>query len=142
MTWGTQNDQQDANAQIEFALDRGVNFIDTAEMYAVPPTPETYGTTESIIGNWIADNASRRGEFVLATKIAGNGLPWIRQGKDIDAAAVKKSIDDSLKRLQTDYIDLYQLHWPNRTSPHFAKHWPGMLRFSEVDAAATRSGYV
>jgi len=140
MTWGTQNDQQDANAQIEFALDRGVNFIDTAEMYAVPPTPETYGTTESIIGNWIADNASRRGEFVLATKIAGNGLPWIRQGKDIDAAAVKKSIDDSLTRLQTDYIDLYQLHWPNRTSPHFAKHWPGMLRFSEVDAAAHEAG--
>ena len=71
MTWGTQNNQQDANVQIEFALDRGVNFIDTAEMYAVPPTPETYGTTESIIGNWIAENASRRDEFVLATKIAG-----------------------------------------------------------------------
>ena len=140
MTWGTQNNQQEANAQIEFALEHGVNFIDTAEMYAVPPKPETYGTTETIIGRWLIDNASRRDECVLATKIAGNGLPWIREGKDITAEAVKRSIDDSLTRLQTDYIDLYQLHWPNRTSPHFAKHWPGMLTFSEVDAAAHEAG--
>jgi len=140
MTWGTQNNQQEANAQIEFALEHGVNFIDTAEMYAVPPKPETYGTTETIIGRWLVDNASRRDECVLATKIAGNGLPWIREGKDITAEAVKRSIDDSLTRLQTDYIDLYQLHWPNRTSPHFAKHWPGMLTFSEVDAAAHEAG--
>jgi len=140
MTWGTQNNQQEANAQIEFALEHRVNFIDTAEMYAVPPKPETYGTTETIIGRWLVDNASRRDECVLATKIAGNGLPWIREGKDITAEAVKRSIDDSLTRLQTDYIDLYQLHWPNRTSPHFAKHWPGMLTFSEVDAAAHEAG--
>ena len=140
MTWGTQNNQQEANAQIEFALEHGVNFIDTAEMYAVPPKPETYGTTETIIGRWLVDNASRRDECVLATKIAGNGLPWIREGKDITAEAVKRSIDDSLTRLQTDYIDLYQLHWPNRTSPHFAKHWPGMLTFSEVDATAHEAG--
>ena len=140
MTWGTQNNQQEANAQIEFALEHRVNFIDTAEMYAVPPKPETYGTTETIIGRWLVDNASRRDECVLATKIAGNGLPWIREGKDITAEAVKCSIDDSLTRLQTDYIDLYQLHWPNRTSPHFAKHWPGMLTFSEVDAAAHEAG--
>lgn len=133
MTWGTQNGQADANAQIEFALQAGVNFIDTAEMYAVPPTADTYGTTEAIIGNWLAANPSRRDELVLASKIAGNGLPWIRGGADIDGNNIVSSIDDSLRRLQTDYIDLYQLHWPNRTSPHFAKHWPGMLCFSEVD---------
>lgn len=134
MTWGTQNTQADANKQIEFALQAGVNFIDTAEMYAVPPSPETYGATEEIIGNWLAANPKRRSEIVLATKIAGNGLPWIREGKDITAEAILKSVDNSLARLQTDYIDLYQLHWPNRLSPHFSKHWPGMLTFSEVDA--------
>lgn len=136
MTWGTQNSQQEANAQIEYALSQGVNFIDTAEMYGIPPTVKTYGSTETVIGNWIAANPARRQEFVLASKIAGNGLGYIRQGGDITGAAVITSVDASLRRLQTDYIDLYQLHWPNRTSPHFAKHHPGMLRFTEVDAAA------
>ena len=136
MTWGTQNTQEDANAQIEYALDRGVNFIDTAEMYAVPPTAETYGSTETIIGNWIALNSSRREEFVLATKIAGNGLSYIRNGGDITGESVITSIDASLKRLQTDYIDLYQLHWPNRRSPHFCKHAPGVISFSDVDRDA------
>jgi aryl-alcohol dehydrogenase-like predicted oxidoreductase len=140
MTWGTQNDQDDANQQIEFALDAGINFIDTAEMYAVPPTADTYGATESIIGHWLKDNAHRRGEFTLATKIAGNGLPWIRDGADIDGPSITRSIDASLARLQTDYIDLYQLHWPNRLSPHFAKHWPGILSFSEVDAGQQEDG--
>ncbi len=136
MTWGTQNTQEDADRQIEYALERGVNFVDTAEMYAVPPTQETYGSTERIIGNWLGRYPSRRSEFILATKIAGNGLPWIRGGDDITGKAVKAAIDASLQRLQTDYIDLYQLHWPNRNSPHFGKHWPGKLRFSTVDAAA------
>ena len=140
MTWGTQNDQSEAAEQINFALDAGINFIDTAEMYAVPPTARTYGSTETIIGNWLQQNAHRRGEFVLATKIAGNGLPWIRGGADIDGQNVLDSIDASLQRLQTDYIDLYQLHWPNRLSPHFAKHWPGILRFSDVDAARQEDG--
>lgn len=134
MTWGTRNSQQDANAQIEYALSQGINFIDTAEMYAIPPTAKTYGTTETLIGNWIAANSTRRGEFVLASKIAGNGLEYIRKGGDITGEAVIASVDASLRRLQTDYIDLYQLHWPNRTSPHFAKHHPGMLRFTEVEA--------
>ena len=134
MTWGTQNNQAEANEQIEYALDRGVNFIDTAEMYAVPPTAETYGSTETIIGNWIGANQSRRKEFVLATKIAGNGLPYIRGGGDITAEAILQSVDASLLRLQTEYIDLYQLHWPNRTSPHFGKHHPGRITFSDVDA--------
>ncbi|MDH3353836.1 MAG: aldo/keto reductase [Chromatiales bacterium] len=135
MTWGSQNSQQDADAQIEYALSEGINFIDTAEMYAVPPSPETYGKTETMIGNWLSKNSHRRSEFILASKIAGNGLPWIRNGEDITGEAIIKSVDDSLKRLQTDYIDLYQLHWPNRTSPHFSKHHVGMVKFSDVDAA-------
>ena len=134
MTWGVQNTQADANAQIELALSSGINFIDTAEMYAIPPSPETYGKTESIIGNYLSANANKRSEIILASKIAGNGLPWIRDGKDITGEAVIASVDASLKRLQTDYIDLYQLHWPNRLSPHFSKHWPGILRFSDVNA--------
>jgi aryl-alcohol dehydrogenase-like predicted oxidoreductase len=140
MTWGTQNDQRDANAQIELALDAGINFIDTAEMYAVPPTADTYGSTESIIGHWLHANPHRRDEFTLATKIAGNGLAWIRDGADIDGPAISRAVDASLARLQTDYIDLYQLHWPNRLSPHFGKHWPGILSFSEVDAPRQEEG--
>ena len=136
MTWGTQNTQQDANAQIEYALDQGINFIDTAEMYAVPPTAETYGSTETIIGNWIAENSSRRSEFILASKIAGNGLGYIRNGADITGESIITSVNASLERLQTDYIDLYQLHWPNRTSPHFSKHHPGVISFTNVDSSA------
>lgn len=135
MTWGTQNSQADADEQIVYALSRGINFIDTAELYAVPPSPQTYGITEQIIGNWLSRNPQRRKDIILASKIAGNGLPWIRQGGDITAEAIISSVDASLERLQTDYIDLYQLHWPNRTSPHFGKHWPGMLNFSEVNVA-------
>ncbi len=139
MTWGTQNTQEEANEQIEYALDKGINFIDTAEMYAVPPTAETYGKTETIIGNWLADNSERRGEFILATKIAGNGLKYIRAGGDITGESIVTSVNASLKRLQTDYIDLYQLHWPNRTSPHFCKHAPGVISFTNVDGPAHSS---
>lgn len=140
MTWGSQNNQQDADAQIEYALAAGINFIDTAEMYAVPPTAKTYGSTETIIGNWLKANPARRRDLVLATKIAGNGLRWIRGGGDIDGTSIEQAVDASLQRLQTDWIDLYQLHWPNRTSPHFGKHWPGRLRFSEVDTEAQQAG--
>lgn len=80
MTWGTQNNQQDASQQLEFAISKGINFIDTAEMYAVPPSPETYGKTEKIIGHWLANNPRRRSEIVLTSKIAGNGLSWVRDG--------------------------------------------------------------
>ena len=136
MTWGKQNVQADANAQIEYALEQGINFMDTAEMYAVPPGPETYGKTETIIGNWLAANPSRRDEFILASKIAGKGLSYIRDGGDITGAAVTAAIEASLKRLQTDVIDLYQLHWPNRPTPHFGRHAPGTIGFTQVDAAA------
>lgn len=132
MTWGRQNTQNDANEQIGYALSQGVNFIDTAEMYAVPPTEETYGKTEEIIGNWIAANPSRRDDFVLASKIAGPGFPYIRDSGPITGDVIESSIDASLKRLQTDYIDLYQLHWPNRQSPHFANHHPGKISFEPV----------
>lgn len=136
MTWGTQNTQRDASEQIDFALAQGVNFIDTAEMYAVPPSADTYGKTEKMIGNWLAANSSKRGDIILASKIAGNGLPWIREGGDITGESIITSVDASLKRLKTDYIDLYQLHWPNRTSPHFAKHFPGRISFTDVDRQA------
>ena len=134
MTWGQQNSQEDANQQIEYALSQGINFIDTAEMYAVPPSPDTYGKTETIIGNWFAANPERRKDIVLATKIAGPGLPWVRNAGPITGEAVIAAVDASLARLQTDYIDLYQLHWPNRTSPHFGKHFPNQFKFSDFDA--------
>ncbi|MDD9177223.1 MULTISPECIES: aldo/keto reductase [Aliivibrio] len=134
MTWGKQNNQEDANQQIDYALSQGINFIDTAEMYAVPPSPDTYGKTETIIGNWLAANPERRKEIILASKIAGPGLPWVREGSPITGEAVIAAVDASLARLQTDYIDLYQLHWPNRTSPHFGKHFPNQFKFSNFDA--------
>lgn len=132
MTWGVQNNSADAAEQIEYAISRGVNFIDTAEMYAVPPTPDTYGKTETLIGYWLANNAHRRKDLIIATKIAGVGVPWVRGGDPITGQAIVSAVDASLKRLQTDYIDLYQLHWPNRTSPHFGKHCPNQFKFSEV----------
>ncbi|WP_306251243.1 aldo/keto reductase [Parvularcula sp. IMCC14364] len=136
MTWGVQNTQSDADAQIDYALEQGVNFIDTAEMYAVPPSADTYGTTEAIIGNWLSRHPDRRKDIVLATKIAGPGFPWVRDGDALSGAAVIEAVDDSLKRLQTDYIDLYQLHWPGRVTPHFGKHWPNNQSFAQVDIAA------
>jgi aryl-alcohol dehydrogenase-like predicted oxidoreductase len=136
MTWGLQNNQQDANAQINYALAQGINFIDTAEMYAVPPSEKTYGKTESIIGHWLATNPSKREEIILASKITGPGFSYIREGSDISGKTVKEAIDNSLTRLQTDYIDLYQLHWPNRMSPHFGKHWPNSEGFLKEDSAA------
>ena len=142
MTWGTQNDAQDAAEQIEYALDQGINFIDTAEMYAVPPTADTYGTTETCIGSWISKNPSRRQDVIIASKIAGGGLSWIRGGSDISGQSIKLAVDDSLKRLQTDYIDLYQLHWPNRSSPHFCKHWPQFLDYDKVDVEKEREEHL
>ena len=135
MTWGVQNTQADAAQQIDYALDKGINFIDTAEMYAVPPTKETYGLTEQYIGKWLSKNKAKREDIVLASKIAGIGIPWVRSGAGITGNAVKQSVDASLKRLQTDYLDLYQLHWTNRPTGHFARHWPGVVDFDEIDSA-------
>ena len=135
MTWGLQNNQAEANQQIEYALAQNINFIDTAEMYAIPPSPDTYGQTEMIIGNWLKTNQNCRQDIVLASKIAGAGLPWVRNGGPITGEAVIQAVDASLQRLQTDYIDLFQLHWPNRPHPHFAKHWPGKIKFSDTNTA-------
>lgn len=135
MTWGVQNSQSEAFEQINYALSEGVNFIDTAEMYPVPPSADTFSATEQIIGNWIKANPEKRKQVILATKIAGAGLPWIRGGAPITGEAVIQAVDTSLQRLQTDYIDLFQLHWPNRTTPHFSKHWPGSIDFAQLDVA-------
>ena len=109
MTWGFQNTQSEGFEQMDYAIEHDVNFFDTAEMYAIPPSPETFGTTESIIGNWFASR-QKRDKVILATKITGPGLPWIRGGSEINKKTVNQALEDSLKRLQTDYIDLYQLH--------------------------------
>ena len=134
MTWGVQNNQADADAQIEYALTQGVNFIDTAEMYAIPPREETYGKTESIIGNWLSRHPTKREDIVLATKIAGPGFSYIRDGAPITGDNVIKAVDSSLQRLQTDYIDLYQLHWPNRAIAHFGNQWPNGMPFLGQDS--------
>ena len=121
MTWGTQNSQNEAFAQMDFAFDKGVNFFDTAELYSVPPNSESYGKTETMIGNWFKTKKKRE-KIILATKIAGPGCSWIRGGKNsFNEKDIKEAIDGSLKRLQTDYIDLYQLHWPERKSNFFGR---------------------
>ncbi len=122
MTWGGQNTRDEAFEQMDYALERGVNFFDTAELYAVPPAPETQGKTEEFIGAWFAER-NNRNQIVLASKITGPGFPYIRGGAPISRAEMETALDQSLKRLQTDYIDLYQLHWPNRPNYHHGKHW-------------------
>ena len=125
MTWGEQNNQSEAFEQMDYAFDQGVNFFDTAELYSIMPRQETYGKTEEIIGNWFQHSGKRK-NIVLATKIASKstGLEWIRAGKEklgFDKKNINAAVDASLKRLQTDYIDLYQLHWPERKVPLFGK---------------------
>ncbi|MCK5002470.1 MAG: aldo/keto reductase [Gammaproteobacteria bacterium] len=123
MTWGLQNTQAEGFEQMDYAFEQGVNFFDTAEMYAIPPSAETFGSTETIIGNWLASRLNRD-KVILASKIAGPGLSWIRGGENvIDRKNIHLAVEGGLKRLQTDYIDLYQLHWPNRGSYHFGQVW-------------------
>ena len=123
MTWGTQNSVEDACEQIEYSLDNGVNIIDTAELYpATPPSAETQGRTEEFIGQWVS-RSGKRDQVLIASKVAGNGIKWIDNGANIDSRKIRKSIEGSLRRLNTEYIDLYQLHWPNRGSYHFRQSW-------------------
>jgi len=133
MTWGRQNTQDEGFEQMDFALEQGINFFDTAEMYAVPPTADTYGKTEAIIGNWFASRKNRE-NVILASKIAGPGLKWIRGGNSmIDRKNILAALNDSLTRLKTDYIDLYQLHWPNRGSYHFGQIWEYSPNFDKTE---------
>ena len=124
MTWGEQTDEKDAHDQINMSINAGINFIDTAEMYPVCPLrAETTGDTERILGNWLGKNKSKRSDLIVATKISGKGYKNVRNGKGIYPKEVRIAVEASLKKLKTDYIDLYQLHWPNRGSYHFRQYW-------------------
>ena len=153
MTWGEQNSEADAHAQLDRAVAAGVNFIDTAEMYPAPPRPETQGRTETFLGNWLA--RQRRGELVIASKVAGPGRrEWIRGGRtDLTAANIVEACEVSMKRLQTDYIDLFQIHWPQRNVPMFgqvafdpalekAPGGPGIREQVEGRAALVKAGKI
>ena len=123
MTWGSQNSQAEAHQQLDYAIGEGINFIDTAEMY--PTTPrlaETTGLTEQLLGTWLKTRADRD-RLVVATKITGEGNKDVRQGARVTGSMIREALEQSLTRLQTDVIDLYQLHWPNRGSYHFRKYW-------------------
>jgi aryl-alcohol dehydrogenase-like predicted oxidoreductase len=124
MTWGEQNTQDEAFEQMDFAVEQGVNFFDTAELYSIPPKAESYGSTEKIIGNWLKTRGNRD-QIILASKVAGPGEDWIphiRNGKSYhDRKNIEAAIDASLQRLHTDYIDLYQLHWPARKTNFFGR---------------------
>ncbi|WP_309683104.1 aldo/keto reductase [Polaromonas sp.] len=136
MTFGEQVGEAVAHSILDRALERGVNFLDTAEMYAVPARAETFGATETILGNWLAKHPAARSKLVLATKVAGpaRGMPWIRGGSpEVTPADIVQACEDSLKRLQTDVIDLYQIHWPVRYVPLF-----GTLYFDPAKDNAAR----
>ena len=123
MTFGEQNSQQEAHQQLDYAMDQGINFIDTAEMYPVPPRADTAYSTETIVGNWV--KSKPRDKIILATKAAGSsrGMPWVRDGEHaFNHTNLNNAVEGSLKRLKTDYIDLYQLHWPERNTPMFGQY--------------------
>ncbi len=126
MTWGQQNSEKEACEQLDYAIDQGINFIDTAELYSIPPRSKTYGLTEQYIGNWLTKRG-KRDDLIIASKIMGKSpMNWARPNKqptDLTAAQVKYAVDESLKRLRTDYIDLYQVHWPSRTVNCFGRRF-------------------
>ena len=122
MTWGSQNTEAEGHAQIDMALESGINFMDTAEIYAVPRSPETSGRTEEIIGNWFKQTG-KRDQWILASKVAGGPVDFIRNGTRTDGKTIRIAVENSLKRLQTDRIDLYQIHWAGRGSYNFEGSW-------------------
>lgn len=133
MTWGEQNSETEAHQQLDYAVSRGINFVDVAEMYPVPPKAETQGRTEAYLGSWLKKQA--RSKLVVATKVTaqGRGFGWVRGGPGpIDRKTIQEALDGSLKRLQTDYVDLYQIHWPDRYLPLFGNTFydPGQERAS------------
>ncbi len=124
MTFGESTSEKDGHEQMDLSIDAGINFFDTAEMYPTCPLrAETTGDTEVIIGNWIDKNRSKRSDIILATKISGIGYEAVRSGEGINRDSIKVAIEGSLQKLKTDYVDLYQLHWPNRGSYHFRQNW-------------------
>ncbi|MCH8532680.1 MAG: NADP(H)-dependent aldo-keto reductase [Saccharospirillum sp.] len=130
MTWGEQNTEAQAHEQMDYALGQGINFFDAAEMYPVPPKAETYGLTEQYIGTWFA-KTGQRDKVILATKaVSRGGFDYVRGGARLSREQIKAACESSLKRLQTDYIDLYQLHWPDRSTNYFGK-----LGFTGIDEA-------
>jgi len=141
MTWGEQNSEAEGHEQMDYAVERGINFFDTAELYAVPPRAETYGKTEEIIGTWF-EKSGKRKDIILASKVVGRGMPnmpfdgwgdWVRgDTHKADRCNIEQAVEASLKRLKTDYIDLYQLHNPNRVNAHFVRHWAGTLDFEDT----------
>ena len=154
MTWGKQNTEAEGHAQMDYAIEHGINFFDTAEMYAVPPDASTYGKTEEIIGTWFK-KTGKRDQIVLASKVAGGGRPWVRNGRGIDGPSVREAVEGSLRRLQTDRIDLYQIHWPRRGHYHFEGSWdynpylqdkqsvlPNMLEVLQVMGELVREGKI
>ena len=122
MTWGSQNTEAEGHAQIDMALDAGLNFMDTAELYAVPGSPQTSGRTEEIIGTWL-QKTGKRDQWIIASKIGGGGSPFLREGRRADGASIRIAFEQSLKRLRTDYLDLYQIHWASRGSYNFDGSW-------------------
>ncbi len=120
MTYGEQNTESEAHEQLDYSIANGINLIDTAEMYAIPPKKETQGLTEKIIGTWLAKRKDRE-KIYVATKVAGPGMEYLRGGSRLDKKQIFQAVDDSLKRLKTDYIDLYQVHWPERKSNYFGR---------------------
>lgn len=154
MTWGKQNTEAEGHQQMDYAVEQGINFFDTAEMYAVPPDASTYGKTEEIIGSWFK-KTGKRNDIVLASKVAGGGRPWVRGGRGIDGPSVREAVEGSLRRLQTDRIDLYQIHWPRRGHYHFEGSWdynpylqdkesvlPNMLEVLHVMGELVREGKI
>jgi aryl-alcohol dehydrogenase-like predicted oxidoreductase len=151
MTWGQQNTEPEAHAQLDCAFAHGINFIDTAEMYPVPPNAQTQGSTELIVGRWL--ERQPRDRVILATKVAGPGRrDWIRNGRtDLTREIIAEAIDTSLARLKTDYVDLYQIHWPQRNVPMFGstefdptkeRPGPGIAEQVEGMAALIRAGKI
>ena len=139
---------------MDYAVTQGINFFDTAEMYAVPPDASTFGRTEEIIGTWFK-KTGKRNDIVLASKVAGGGRPWVRDGRGIDGPSVREAVEGSLRRLQTDRIDLYQIHWPRRGHYHFEGSWdynpylqdkeavlPNLLEVLQVTGELVREGKI
>lgn len=131
MTWGEQNTEAEAHEQMDYAVSQGINFFDAAEMYPVPPKAETQGLTERYIGSWFK-TTGRRKDIVIASKVTGPGMGYLRGGSRLDRRSVIAACEDNLKRLQTDYLDLYQVHWPERPTNYFGK-----LGYEHSDTAST-----